>query len=62
MTPDELTKEQVSKMSDAEVMFWCKQFAEQEQAAGLRKHMLDQIEIRDADGPRVLQINSKVVE
>jgi hypothetical protein len=57
MNADELTKEQVNEMSDAEVVFWCTQFAEQERAVQMRQHMLDQIEIRDAeDGPRVLQI------
>lgn len=62
MRPEDLTKEQVEEMSDDEVNFWCQQFAKQEQTANLRKHMLNQIEIRDTSEPRVIQIDSKVVE
>jgi len=61
-TDVELTKTDVELMSDCEIVYWFKIFAEQKQAAQMRKHMLDQIEIRDANGPRVLQIDSKVVE
>lgn len=64
MRPEDLTKEQVNKMSDGEVNFWCQQFAKQEQIADLRKHMLNQIEIRDASEPRILplRVESEVVE
>jgi len=62
MNADELTKEQVEEMSDEEVVFWFKHFAEQEQAAQMRKHMLDQVEIRDSSGPRTIQIDSTVID
>jgi hypothetical protein len=58
MKADELTKTEVEEMSDVEVVYWFKQFAEQEQAAQMRKHMLTQIEIRDAeDGPHILPLH-----
>ncbi len=64
MRADELTKTEVECMSDCEVVYWFKQFAEQEQAAQMRKHMLDQIEIRDARKPTILplHVDSTVVE
>lgn len=62
MRPEDLTKEQIDEMSDAEVKFWCQQFAEQEQVAKLRQHMLNQVEIREASGSRVIKIDSKVVD
>ncbi len=62
MTPEDLTKEQVNEMSDAEVKFWCQHFAEQEQVAKLRQHMLNQVEIREASGPRLLHVDSKVID
>lgn len=62
MRAEDLTKTEVELMSDVEVMYWCKIFAEQEQAAQMRKIMLDQIEIRDANGGRILSIESEVVE
>ena len=58
MNPEDLTKEQVEEMSAEEVKFWCQQFAEQEQVAKLRQHMLDQVEILDASGPRLLHVDS----
>jgi len=63
MRPEDLTKEQVVEMSDAEVKFWCQHFAEQEQVAKLRKHMLTQVEICD-EGRRAntIKIDSKVIE
>ena len=62
MRADELTKEMIEDMSDSEVKFWFQKFAEDEQAAQMRKHMLDQVEIREADGPRVIKIDSTVVD
>ena len=62
MKADELTKEQVEAMSDAEVRFWCQQFAEQEQAANMRKHMMDQVEIREAQGGPRIHVESTVVD
>ena len=63
MNADELTKEQVEEMSDAEVVFWCGQFAEQEKTANMRKYMLTQIEIQDADHQaHTIRIDSKVVK
>lgn len=62
MNADELTKEQVADMTDEEVVFWFKKFAEQEQATQMRKHMMDQIEIRDAqNGPRI-HVDSEVID
>ena len=49
-------------MSDSEVKFWFQKFAEDEQASQMRKHMMDQVEIREADGPRVIKIESTVVD
>lgn len=64
MKSEDLTKEQVEEMSDDEVNFWCQQFAKQEQTANLRKHMLNQIEIRDAREPRIipLHVESEVID
>ena len=62
MKPEDLTKEQVEEMSGEEVKFWCQQFAEQEQVAKLRQHMLNQVEIHEASGPRILHVESEVVE
>lgn len=57
MRPEDLTKEQVEEMSDAEVKFWCQHFAEQEQMAKLRQHMLNQVEVCEASNPRILPIH-----
>ncbi len=58
MNANEVTKEIIDGMSDAEVKFWCQQFAEQEQMEALRKHMKDQVEVREAvDGPRILPLH-----
>lgn len=64
MNADELTKEQVNKWSDVEVVYWFKKFAADEQAIQMRQHMLSQIEIRDASEPRILplHVDSKVIE
>ena len=63
MNADELTKEQVNEWSDEEVAYWFNKFSKDEQVAQMRKHMLDQVEIREAgDGPRVIKIDSTVVE
>ena len=62
MKAEDLTKTEVEQMSDVEVVYWFKIFAEQEQAEQMRQHMLNQIEIREASDPRILQIDSKVIE
>lgn len=62
MKAEDLTKEQVEEMSDVEVVYWFKKFTEDEQAAQMRNHMLEQIEIRDANEPRVIKIDNTVVD
>jgi hypothetical protein len=62
MRADELTKEMIDEMSDAEVVFWCTQFGEQERAVKMRQHMLDQVEIRDAQNEPRIHVASKVIE
>ena len=57
MNANEVTKTEVECMSYCEVVYWFKQFAEQEQVAQMRKHMLDQIEIRDVREPRILSLH-----
>jgi len=61
MNAEDLTKTEVEMMSDVEVVYWFKKFTEDEQASQMRKHMLDQIEIRDVDKPRVIKIDSEVI-
>ncbi len=56
MNANEITKEDVNEWTDDEVKFWFNKFSQDEQASQMRKHMLDQIEIRDADGPRILPL------
>lgn len=61
MKAEDLTKEQVEEMSDAEVVFWIGQFNEQEQVDNMRKHMLKQVEIHEAKFPRI-HVDSTVVD
>ena len=64
MNANEVTKQDVDEMTDDEIKFWFQKFSQDEQAAQMRKHMLDQIEIREASEPRILPIHvdSVVVE
>ena len=63
MDMNDLTKEQVEKMSDNELISWHSVFNQQNQVIQIRKAILDFIEVRDAkQGPRILQIDSTVVD
>lgn len=64
MKAEDLTKEQVKKMSDEEIVFWYKQFAEQDQIVEMRRGMLNHIEIREASESRILplHVDSTVVD
>ena len=63
MNANEVTKEDVNEWADDEVKFWFNKFSQDEQASQMRKHMLDQIEIREVEGgPRILHVDSTVVE
>ncbi len=64
MNANEITKEDINEWTNDEVKFWFNKFSQDEQAAQMRKHMLDQIEIREADGPRILSlhVDSKVIK
>lgn len=65
MNANEVTKTEVECMSDDEVKYWFNKFSQDEQAAQMRKRMLDQIEIREAkDGSRILpiRVDSTVIE
>lgn len=58
MKAGELTKKDVNEMSDAEVVFWFKEFAETEQVLKMRQHMLNEIEIHEAQTtPRILPLH-----
>lgn len=60
MKAGEITKEQVAEWTDDEVVYWFNKFSKDEQAAQMRKHMLDQIEVREASSPCVIKIDSTV--
>lgn len=59
MNAEDLTKEMIEEMSDSEVKFWFQKFAEDEQAAQMRKHMMDQVEIREASR---IHVDSTVID
>jgi hypothetical protein len=63
MNANEVTKEDVNEWTDDEVAYWFNKFSKDEQAAQMRKHILDQIEVREASGPRILPLHvaSKVI-
>ena len=62
MKAEDLTKEMINEMSDAEIVFWYKQFAEQDQVAEMRKGMLNHVDVQDAKkGPRI-HVDSTVVD
>ncbi len=62
MNEDELTKEQIEKMSDSEVKYWFQKFAEDEQVAEMRKRMLNHVEIYEAKKDSRIHVDSTVVE
>lgn len=62
MDINDITKEQLEVMDDDELMYWHGVFQRQSQAVEIRKAMLGFIEVRDANGPRIIKIDSKVAE
>ena len=65
MKMNDVTKEQVNEWSDEEVVMWFNEFGKQDQAGKMREHILNEIEIRDAQGgSRILpiRVDSKVIE
>ncbi len=62
MNADEVTKQDVDEMDDDMVRYWFNKFSQDEQASQMRKHMLAEIEVREASEPRVIKIDSTVVE
>lgn len=62
MNAIEVCRQDVDGWTDVEVVYWFNQFSKDEQAAQMRNHMLEQIEIRDATEPRVIKIDSTVVD
>ncbi len=61
MNANEVTKQDVDEWTDDEIVYWFNKFSKDEQAAQMRKHMLDQIEVREASEPRVIKIDSMEV-
>jgi hypothetical protein len=61
MDMNELTKEQVNEMSDDELMVWHEVFQRQNQVNNVRKGMLEFVEIREASEPKILHVDSTVV-
>ena len=62
MNMNDLTKEDVDKMSDDEIAVWYQVIQRQAQVNGMRKELRDMIEIREAKkGPRI-HVDSKVIE
>ena len=62
LTLEDLTKRRLVEMSDDEVVVWYQTIKQQAQVKGMRKELSDLIEIRDASGPRVIKIDSTVVD
>lgn len=62
MKAGELTKEQIEEMSDEEINLWYNTMQRQAQVNQMRKELLDIVEIREASEPRVIKIDSKVIE
>ena len=58
MNSEDLDKEQVKEMSEEEIVLAFEKLAKTEQAEKMRKHMLNQIEIRNANRTHV---DSKVI-
>ena len=48
-------------MSDEELMVWHEVFQRQNQVNNIRKGMLEFVEVREANEPRVIKIDSTVV-
>ena len=63
MNANELTKEQIEEMSDEEINLWYNTMQRQAQVNQMRKELLDIVDVREAqNGPRVIKIDSKVIE
>ena len=62
MNADELTKRQIEEMSDEEINLWYNTMQRQAQVNQMRKELLDIVEIREANSPRVIKIDSTVVD